>query len=146
MKNESYEVLLVDDDCNDIELAMLAFERSNLAPRVQAFDDGETALRCLQDCSRTGNSPDRPPRLVILDLKMPKVDGFEVLKEIRRSEKIDKVPVVILTSSRLPSDIERSYRLGCSAYVVKPVNHREYTRTLNSLVDFWCGHNLTPLD
>ncbi len=146
MKIENSEILLIDDDCNDIELALLAFERSNLAAKVQTINDGEVALRCLRDWSENGALPDRPPRLVILDLKMSKVDGFEVLKEIRGSGKIDQVPVVILTSSRMSADIEKSYRLGCSAYVVKPVNHWEYTRTLNSLAAFWCEHNLTPLD
>lgn len=146
MSAQKSEILLVDDDCNDIELALLAFEHCNLAHLIYAINNSEEAMRCLHGWAGNSQMAGRYPRLVILDLKMPKAGGVEVLKSIRNSPQTANVPVVVLTSSRMPSDIEEAYRLGCNAYVVKPVDHKEYTRALNSLIDFWGELNLTPMD
>lgn len=146
MKFQNREILLIDDDPNDIELAMIVLRRSNLDHTVHRLSGGGEALDFLppwvEGCRLSG----RHPRLVILDLKMAPVDGFEVLAAIRSSPLIGTVPVVILTSSRMPADIKQAYQLGCNAYVVKPVGHQEYRRTLESLVGFWWGCNLVASD
>ncbi len=144
MTQQNCEVLLIDDDPNDIELALLAFARCNIAPLVHAVNDGGEALNSLQGWAENSRMGGRCPQLVILDLKMPKVDGFEILAGIRKSRQFNRVPVVILTSSRMPADIEKAYALGCNAYVVKPVGHQEYTRMIEKLAGFWCESNLTP--
>lgn len=143
---QNREILLIDDDPNDIELAMIVLQRRNLAQLVRTVGDGEEALACLPLWAASCRLSGRSPRLVILDLKMVKADGFEVLEAIRRSPQLGMVPVVILTSSRMPADIRKAYRLGCNAYVVKPVGHQEYRRTLEGLIDFWWGCNLVPAD
>ena len=139
-----YEILLVDDDPNDIELAMMSFNRLNFAKQTLAVRDGDEALTSLNGWSENQQTQGLQPRLVILDLKMPKVDGFEVLTAIRNTPLISRVPVVILSSSAMPSDIEKAYRLRCNAYVVKPVSHLEYQRTLENLINFWCICNQAP--
>jgi CheY-like chemotaxis protein len=140
------EILLIDDDANDIELAMLAFEQCQVAHLVHVVTDGEDALRCLQGWSAVSELAGHFPRLVILDLKMPKTDGLEILQMIRNSPRIKHVPVVVLTSSRMPSDLKKAYQLGCNAYVVKPVDHQSYTRTIEMLINFWTEINLVPQD
>ncbi len=139
------DVLLIDDDPNDIELALLAFSRSDISCTVHTLNDGKEALDYLQGWDEGRRMDGRLPRLIILDLKMPKIDGFEVLTTIRRTPQTAGVPVVILTSSRMPLDIAEAYRRGCNAYVVKPVDYREYTRTMANLIDFWGELNLTPI-
>lgn len=140
------EILLVDDDANDIDLALLAFEKYGYRPLVHAVQGGVEAKECLSAWTGSGRLAGHHPRLVILDLKMPKVDGFELLSTIRQDPELSMVPVVVLTSSRMPSDIKKAYRLGCNAYVVKPVAHRDYMRVLQDLINFWGATNLTPED
>ncbi len=143
---QNREILLIDDDANDIELAMLAFEKCQVAHLVHVVTDGEDALRCLKGWSDASDLAGRFPRLIILDLKMSKTDGLEILQMIRNEPQIKHIPVVILTSSRMPSDLKQAYQLGCNAYVVKPVDHQSYTRTIEILIDFWTEINLMPQD
>lgn len=146
MTLQNCNILLVDDDPNDIELAQLAFSRCSGAPSVYAVNNGNEALECLQGWAENSHTEGRQPRAIILDLKMSKVNGFEILTAIRQSPQATSVPVVILTSSRMPADIAEAYRLGCNAYVLKPVDHKEYTRAMMNLMVFWGELNLTPLD
>ncbi|HND61345.1 MAG TPA: response regulator [Opitutaceae bacterium] len=136
-------ILLVDDSPADVELTLAALDDHPLGCRVHAVTDGEQALDFLQ---RRGAYADRAPELpslVLLDLKMPKVDGLEVLRAIRADQDLRKVPVVVLTSSREEQDIVRSYDLGVNAYVVKPVGYAGFAAAVRQLGLFWILHNET---
>ena len=137
-------ILLVEDNPNDLELAMIALNRSQLANQVIVMRDGAEALDYLH---RRGGHADRPagnPAVVLLDLKLPKVDGLEVLKEIRAVEALQSLPVVMLTSSKEEQDVMRSYELGVNAYVVKPVDFKDFLRAITDLGVFWAVLNEPP--
>ncbi|MBK1659158.1 response regulator [Paracraurococcus ruber] len=134
-------VLLVEDSPNDIELTLEALERSRLANPVVVARDGVEALDYL---FRRGNAPSGAqhlPAVVLLDIKLPRVDGLEVLERIRREPRTQHVPVVILTSSREEQDLIRSYNLGVNAFVVKPVGHREFFEAIHDIGAFWAVLN-----
>ena len=139
------EILLIEDNLNDAELAIRALKKNNLAKNILHLSDGEEALDFI--CAK-GNFTDRdqtkPPRLILLDLKLPKVDGFEVLKTIREHEPSRLIPVVILSSSGEERDIQECYRLGVNSYVVKPVAFDTFVETVNNLGKYWLQSNLTP--
>src|SRR5271168_4582331 len=123
-------ILLVEDDPKDVELTLTALEEYNLANEVVIARDGAEALDYLY-CR--GNFADRPhenPAVLLLDLKLPKVDGLEVLQQIKSDDKLKMVPVVVLTSSREERDMVASYKLGVNAYVVKPVNFHEFVNAI----------------
>ena len=138
-------VLLVEDSPNDVELTLEALETSRLANPVVVARDGVEALDML---FRRGNSPDNEalplPAVVLLDIKLPRVDGLEVLQEIRREPRTRNVPVVMLTSSREEQDLIRSYGLGVNAFVVKPVSHREFFDAIRDIGAFWAVLNEPP--
>ena len=138
-------VLLVEDSPNDIELTMVALEKSRLANPVVVARDGVEALDFL---FRRGNeATDEVPQLpavVLLDIKLPRMDGLEVLQEIRREPRTQKVPVVMLTSSREEQDLIRSYGFGVNAFVVKPVGHREFFDAIRDIGAFWAVLNEPP--
>ncbi|MBI0534412.1 response regulator [Roseomonas sp. KE2513] len=138
-------VLLVEDSPNDIELTLAALEKSRLANPVLVARDGVEALDML---FRRGNSPDEPqlPAVVLLDIKLPRMDGLEVLEEMRREERTRNVPVVMLTSSREEQDLIKSYGLGVNAFVVKPVGHREFFEAIRDIGAFWAVLNEPPPD
>ena len=139
-------VLLVEDSPNDIELTLAALEKSRLANPVVVARDGVEALDML---FRRGNSPDEAPQLpavVLLDIKLPRMDGLEVLEEMRREARTRSVPVVMLTSSREEQDLIRSYGLGVNAFVVKPVGHREFFEAIRDIGAFWAVLNEPPPD
>lgn len=130
-------ILLVDDDPAGAELTVAALSEFNLHHSVDVAADGEEALDYLH---RRGPFADRaalPPAVVLLDLKMPKVDGHEVLRQIRQHDELQRLPVVVLTSSDQQADIELSRELGSDAYVIKPVNILEFIETLRGLQVFW---------
>ena len=143
--NKLGRILLVEDDPKDVELTLTALDEYNLANEVVVVHDGEQALDYLyrrrEFSTRTGNNP----VVVLLDLKLPKVDGLEVLKQIRSDEKLKMIPVVVLTSSREERDIIESYRLGVNAYVVKPVDFHEFVDAVKELGIFWAVTNEPPL-
>lgn len=137
-------IVLVEDNPNDLELTLVALERSQLANEVIVLRDGAEALdylfrRNAFDDRNAGN-----PAVLLLDLKLPKVDGLEVLKEIRESEDLRSVPVVMLTSSREEPDLQRAYALGVNAYVVKPVEFKEFVSAISDLGIFWAVLNEPP--
>lgn len=144
METKLKRILLVEDDPRDVELILEALSEYNLANEVIVAVDGEEALDYL---SRRGNFETRPsgnPAIVLLDLKLPKVSGMEVLKQIRSDEKLKMVPVVILTSSREDKDWLESYKLGVNAYVVKPVDFHAFVEAVKELGVFWAVINEPP--
>jgi CheY-like chemotaxis protein len=137
-------ILLVEDNPHDLELTLIALAKSQLANEVVVVRDGAEALDYLH---RRGEFAERPvgsPAVILLDLKLPKVDGLEVLKEIRNTEALRPVPVVMLTSSKEEQDVVRSYQLGVNAYVVKPVDFAEFVRAIADLGIFWAVLNEPP--
>lgn len=137
-------ILLVEDNPQDLELALMALERSNLANEVVTVRDGKEALDYL---FRRGAYAERQlgnPAVVLLDLKLPKVDGIEVLEKIKAEASLQAVPVVMLTTSREEKDLLRSYQLGVNAYVVKPVGFKEFIEAIQDLGVFWAVVNEPP--
>jgi two-component system, response regulator len=127
-------ILLVEDNPDDEMLTRRAFKKSNIANELIVARDGAQAINILQNVGRVG---ERLPGLVLLDLKLPKVDGLEVLRRIRANERTAIIPVVVLTSSQLEEDILASYRSGANAYVRKPVNFSEFADAVTTLGMFW---------
>jgi CheY-like chemotaxis protein len=137
-------ILLAEDNPNDVELVVTALKDARLVNEIIVANDGEQALDCLHRrgpfAARTGPQP----AVILLDLKMPKVDGREVLRQIRADPALREIPVVILTSSREESDLLESYQLGVNAYVVKPVDFEEFTTAVGKLGFFWALLNELP--
>ncbi|OWQ49005.1 two-component system response regulator [Roseateles noduli] len=137
-------ILLVEDDARDLELTLVALERSQLANEVIIVRDGAEALDYL---NREGVHADRAegnPAVILLDLKLPKVNGLEVLKAVRATASLKSVPVVMLTSSQTESDVVHSYELGVNAYVVKPVEFKQFVAAIADLGVFWAVLNEPP--
>lgn len=141
---ELKRILLVEDSANDVELTLLALESINLANAVDVVDDGVEALDYLYCRGRFSERPNRNPVVVILDLKLPRLNGLEVLKEIRQAPNVKLLPVVILTSSREEKDVIESYNLGANAYVVKPVEYKSFVKAIKELGSFWAIINEVP--
>jgi CheY-like chemotaxis protein len=137
-------ILLVEDDARDLELTLVALERSQLANEVVVVRDGAMALDYL---NRDGEYAERTagnPAVILLDLKLPKVNGLEVLRAVRTTEQLKSIPVVMLTSSQEESDVVQSYALGVNAYVVKPVDFKQFVTAIADLGVFWAVLNEPP--
>jgi len=132
-------ILLVEDNEKDLELTLSALEQYHLANAVEVARDGAEALHVLAT-----KFADEPPAVVLLDLKLPKVDGLEVLKRIRSEPSTRHLPVAVLTSSREETDLVRSYQLGVNAFVVKPVDFQQFIATVRDLGFFWAVLNEPP--
>src|SRR6202046_1865991 len=126
MNAEVKTILLAEDDLNDVELTLTALEEYHLANRVEVAHNGEEALDYLHRRGKFNARPNGNPVFILLDLKMPKVDGLEVLQQIKADERLKMVPVIVLTSSHQEKDVMLSYKLGVNAYVVKPVDFHEF--------------------
>ena len=137
-------ILLVEDDPKDIELTLGSLEEYNLANEVFVARDGAEALDYLYRRGQFADYPNGNPAVILLDLKLPKVDGFEVLKTIRSDDKLKLIPVTILTSSREDNDLIQSYKLGVNAYIVKPVDFHQFTDAIKKLGIFWAVLNEPP--
>jgi CheY-like chemotaxis protein len=137
-------ILLVEDNPNDLELTLVALERSQLANEVIVLRDGAEALDYLFRRNQYQDRAAGNPAVLLLDLKLPKLDGLEVLKAIRESEDLRSIPVVMLTSSREEPDLQRAYALGVNAYVVKPVEFKEFVSAISDLGVFWAVLNEPP--
>ncbi len=137
-------ILMVEDDPKDVELSLTALEEYNLANEVVVVQDGEEALDYLFCRGRFANRSRDNPAVLLLDLKLPKVDGLEVLQQIKSDEKLRVIPVVVLTSSREERDMVASYKLGVNAYVVKPVDFHEFVNAIKELGVFWAVINEPP--
>jgi two-component system, response regulator len=131
-------VLLIEDNPDDAELALRSFKKSNLVNPVVVAKDGVEALAYLFGDGTQADDPHRPPPAVILlDLKLPKISGMEVLKRIRESERMKFVPVVILTSSNEQQDLKDCYELGCNSYIRKPVDFKQFAEAVAQLQLYW---------
>lgn len=137
---ENY-ILLVEDNPDDIELTILAFEKNNFANDIKVVEDGEEAIHFLSGKNDEGISKFGYPELILLDLKLPKVNGHEVLKEIKADKKTKRIPVVILTSSQEEEDIIKGYDLGANSYVRKPIDYQDFVEVVNNLGVYWLAIN-----
>jgi CheY-like chemotaxis protein len=142
--NRLGRILMVEDDPKDVELSLTALEDYNLANEVIVTRDGAEALDYLYCRGEYETRPGSNPAVMLLDLKLPKVDGLEVLKQIKSDEKLKMIPVVVLTSSKEEKDMVASYRLGVNAYVVKPVDFHEFVNAIKELGVFWAVINEPP--
>jgi CheY-like chemotaxis protein len=141
---EDVEILLVEDNSNDAELTMRALKKHKVANRIVWVKDGQEALDYLFRQGAYQGREDIKPRLVLLDLKMPRLDGIEVLKEIKRDERTKRIPVVIMTSSEEERDVALSYDLGVNSYVVKPVDFQALADVAGKAGYYWLAINQTP--
>ena len=142
--NKLGRILLVEDDPKDVELTLTALEEYNLANEVIVARDGEEALEYLYLRGKFETRSSGNPAVMLLDLKLPKVDGLEVLKQVKSEEKLRMIPIVVLTSSKEEKDMVASYKLGVSAYVVKPVDFHEFVNAIKELGVFWAVINEPP--
>ena len=142
--NKLGRILMVEDDSKDVELTLTALEDYNLANEVVVVRDGEEALDYLYCRGAFETRAEGNPAVMLLDLKLPKVNGLEVLKQIKSEEKLKMIPVVVLTSSKEEKDMVASYRLGVNAYVVKPVDFHEFVNAIKELGVFWAVINEPP--
>jgi two-component system, response regulator len=141
---EQMDILLVEDSDEDAEMTLRALRKNNLANHVHWVKDGEEALEYLFCSGRyAGRSAAHAPRLVLLDIKMPKIDGIEVLRRIKGSE-LKSVPVVMMTSSNEERDVLESYRLGVNSYIVKPVEFEAFLATVAKIGLYWLLTNRVP--
>ena len=139
MEQNGVEILLVEDSPADVELAIRALKKHNLANQVRIARDGAEALDFL-----FGAAAGQAPKMVLLDLKLPKVDGLEVLRRIKTDPTTRRIPVVVMTSSREERDIVESYELGVNSYIVKPVDFEQFVRAVADLGLYWLVLNQLP--
>jgi two-component system, response regulator len=145
MASDIVEILLVEDNPNDVELALHALKKHNLTNHIEIARDGAEALDFL---FATGSYADRKvengPKVVLLDLKLPKIDGLEVLRRVKADPRTRSIPIVVLTSSREERDIVESYELGVNSYITKPVNFDQFTEAVRHLGYYWLLLNQPP--
>ena len=139
------EILLIEDNPEDVEITLRAFQKYHFGNKIHVVRDGEEALQCLFS---TGRYVDQPLssglRLILLDLKLPKVDGLEILQRCKSDPQTKHIPVVVLTSSREERDLTNSYTLGVNSYVVKPVDFSQFTEAIRHLGLYWIVLNQLP--
>lgn len=134
------DILLVDDSREDVDLAIRALKKNNLGNNVLHLENGELALNYLFSDQPGG----RYPKVILLDLKMPKVDGIEVLKKVKEDERLKMIPVVVMTSSKEERDLVETYKLGVNAYIVKPVDVEKFINAVREIGFFWLVLNELP--
>jgi CheY-like chemotaxis protein len=146
MTTRQIEILLVEDNQDDVELTLHALRKENLANNIHVARDGEEALEFLF-CNGTHaeRSFERPPKLILLDLKLPKVDGMEVLKRLKADARTKTIPVVILTSSKEERDLINGYGLGANSYIQKPVDFDQFRETVKNVGLYWLLINQPPV-
>jgi two-component system, response regulator len=145
MMDNEVEILLVEDNPYDAELTLRALKRSNLANDVLLVDDGAKALDYVFGAGDyAGRDPEQRPKLMLLDLKLPKVDGLEVLRRIKADQRTRTIPVVVLTSSREERDVVASYQYGVNSYIVKPVEFENFVMAVSQLGLYWLLVNRLP--
>jgi two-component system, response regulator len=143
--NGAIEILLVEDNANDVELALHALAKHNLANKIHVLRDGEEAMDFLF-CrgAFSERTFDNPPKVVLLDLKLPKVDGLDILRAIKSDPRTKALPVVVMTSSRQQRDMVESYHLGVNSYIQKPINFGEFQEVIRQLGYYWLAVNQPP--
>ena len=145
MEVDAVEILLVEDSDEDAELTMRALRKHKLTNQLHRVKDGAAAIDFLFGTGEyTGRKTDPAPRVVLLDLKLPKVDGLEVLTKLKADDHLKKVPVVVLTSSREDRDLKRAYALGVNSYIVKPVEFDKFVKAVEQLGFYWALLNTQP--
>jgi len=145
MIENSIEILLVEDNPNDVELTLHALKKNNLTNRVYVVRDGAEALEYLfSSGAYAGRDLNQTPKVILLDLKLPKVDGMEVLRRVKADASTRSIPVVVLTSSREERDIVESYQLGVNSYIAKPVDFEQFTEAVRQLGLYWLLLNQPP--
>lgn len=145
MSTEPIEILLVEDNPSDVKLALHAFKKHHLVNRVHVARDGAEALEFIFHTDRFAHCVNDPsPKVILLDLKLPLVDGIEVLRRIKGNERTRSIPVVVLTSSRQEQDVVESYKLGVNSYIVKPVDFDQFTEVVRQLGFYWLLMNQPP--
>jgi len=138
MENEKVEILLVEDNPNDVELTLHALKKSHLTNNIHVVRDGEEALEFFFGNAETDPSKKIPgPKVVLLDLKLPKIDGIEVLRKLKGNPATRSIPVVVLTSSNEERDIVETYSLGVNSYIVKPVDFAKFVQAMHTLGMYW---------
>lgn len=139
------EILLVEDNPQDVDLTVRALKKKNLANHLQIVRDGREALDFIfAEGAFSGRNIRRPPKVVLLDLKLPKVDGLDVLRKMKRDERTRRIPVVVLTSSKEERDLTESYQLGVNSYIQKPVDFEKFLDCVQDLGYYWLLVNLSP--
>ena len=146
MNHNSVEILLVEDNVHDAELAIRELKKNNMANHLFHVSDGEEALEFIFAKGRYAGSRDmmNAPKVVLLDIQMPKVNGIEVLQQIKNDPRTSSTPVVILTSSKEDPDIKKCYALGANSYIVKPVNFEGFAQAIKNLGFYWLLLNQKP--
>jgi len=144
MNAEVKRILIVDDSPNDVELTKAALAEKNLANEVVVAEDGEEALDYLYKRRKFADCEKGNPAMILLDIKMPRMNGIEVLKHIRSNDKFKFIPVIMLTSSNQERDLVESYKLGANSYVVKPVDIVQFINAIKDLGQFWAVINQSP--
>ena len=144
MRNPAREILLVDDNENDVELTLLALQSLKLANAIVHLRDGVEALEYLRGERVPAQPRGELPLFILLDIKMPRMDGLEVLRHVRSDPKLALMPIVMMTSSREQSDLHAAYELGANAYVVKPVQFEDFRKAVSTLGTFWGMLNESP--
>ena len=143
--NTCTEILLVEDDPGDVRLALEVLRELHMAERCVVVNDGEEAIDFLHARGAYSQRAPGMPRVIVLDLKMPRVDGFEFLEQIKVDPRFKLIPVVVLTSSREERDVQRAYGLGVNSYAVKSINFADYRERLRTLVKYWADVNEQPV-
>jgi CheY-like chemotaxis protein len=145
MNGDTVDILLVEDDPMDVRLTLRALSASGMGDHVEVARDGEEALDFLFRRETFADAPqERKPRMIMLDLKVPKVSGAQVLREIKADPKTRAIPVVVLTSSRLDSDVAECYRLGANSYIQKPLDYDEFRTKIVAVAHYWLTINQSP--
>ena len=141
------DILLIEDNPEDVEITLRAFQKHHIANKIHVVRDGEEALECLFSTGRYAeHSPCQNTRLILLDLKLPKVDGLEVLQKCKTDPRTKHIPVVVLTSSREERDLAESYNYGVKSYVVKPVDFPQFSDAVRQMGLYWMLLNQVPAD
>ena len=146
LTNQVNEILLVEDNHDDVELALHALKRNNILNPIVVARDGQEAVDYLFYGGKYEDSRHDPPALILLDLKLPKLDGIEVLRKIKAESSLKKVPVVILTSSKEEKDLVESYDLGVNSYIRKPVDFDQFVETVRYIGYYWLLLNESPVE
>ncbi len=143
---QQIDILLIEDNPEEAELAIRSLKKSNLANSLVHIDDGAEALDYIFSRGKyTGNTTQSRPKLILLDLNLPKVGGLEILKQVKSDERTKMIPIVVLTSSQEQRDVIESYKLGVNSYIVKPVNFASFSQAIADLKMYWLVLNQSPV-
>lgn len=142
--SQSVDILLIEDNMHEAQLTIRSFKKNNLANRLLHISDGLEAMDFVFSRNQYADRRSPPPKLILLDLKLPKIGGLEILKAIKENQLTKKIPVIVLTSSREEPDIRKSYELGVNSYIVKPVNFEAFSKAVIQLGMYWMFLNVSP--